>query len=354
MFGQRLREFRQASGMTQGELALRAGVSRQLVGAAEADRHLPRVDAAAALAAALGVSVEVLLRPGRVPVTPVLDTARRPRDGDLVHAAQVDDRWVCIPASAEGEAWAPATGVMRAGSVEPFEEVHAAGVIAGCDPIIGLVAGLLQQHGGPPILPVPTSSAAALSALSGDRIHGALVHGPEGDLPDAPAAETTVTSLRRIEVARWEVGLAAPADLPADWVARALTGQLRVVQRAPGATSQTAFERAVRARVGGAAPSPEPLGEGGEPPRASGHLDAAAWARRTGWAAVTIAPAAAAFDLAFHPLEEHVVELRVPPRHLDAAGIRRFLDELTGDRLRRRIDAIGGYDLRRSGVEVAA
>lgn len=50
-----LRELRDAKGLTPGELAGRAGVSRRLVGAVEAGRHLPRVAAAAALTAALGV-----------------------------------------------------------------------------------------------------------------------------------------------------------------------------------------------------------------------------------------------------------------------------------------------------------
>jgi DNA-binding transcriptional ArsR family regulator/DNA-binding XRE family transcriptional regulator len=54
-----------AGGLTQAQLAELAGVSRQLVGAVEADRHLPRVDAAVRLAAALSTTVEELLAPGR-------------------------------------------------------------------------------------------------------------------------------------------------------------------------------------------------------------------------------------------------------------------------------------------------
>jgi hypothetical protein len=33
--------------------------------------------------------------------------------------------------------------------------------------------------------------------------------------------------------------------------------------------------------------------------------------------------------------------------------VRRFLDELVGARLRRRLDRVGGYDLSQVGVEIA-
>ena len=56
----RLRALRLQAGLTQGELAARAGVSRQLVAAVEAGRNVPAVDAAVALARALGTTVEEL------------------------------------------------------------------------------------------------------------------------------------------------------------------------------------------------------------------------------------------------------------------------------------------------------
>jgi DNA-binding XRE family transcriptional regulator len=55
-----VRESRLAAGMTQAELAARAGVSRQLVAAVEAGRHAPAVDAALGIARALGTTVEEL------------------------------------------------------------------------------------------------------------------------------------------------------------------------------------------------------------------------------------------------------------------------------------------------------
>ena len=56
----RLRERRLECGLTQTELAARAGVSRQLVAAVETGHNTPAVDAALRLARALATTVEAL------------------------------------------------------------------------------------------------------------------------------------------------------------------------------------------------------------------------------------------------------------------------------------------------------
>jgi transcriptional regulator with XRE-family HTH domain/molybdate-binding protein len=343
MLGEAVRDLRHARGWTQVELATRAGVSRQLVGAVEAGRHLPRVDAALALARALDVAVEQLLAPpARASVTGVLET---PRDGQPVRVARVGDTLVCVPAAPAGESWAPADAVVRDGQVDLLEAERPAAAVAGCDPAIGLAARLLEVDAGTGALVASTSSTNAVAALAAGRVHAAFVHGRHGTLPPPPVP------VRRWEVARWQVGLAAPDDLPTGWVADALAGRLAVVQREDGAGSQAAFERAVAAAATASGTAPDLPADG---PRASGHLEAASWARRSGCAAVSMEPAALALGLGFHPLEEHVSELWVAVDHLDAVGVRRFLDEVTGARLRRRLTTIGGYDLTRCGTEVAA
>jgi transcriptional regulator with XRE-family HTH domain len=52
MFGDRVAHARERLGLTQARLAELSGVSRQMVSAVEANRHLPRVDAGQAMAAA--------------------------------------------------------------------------------------------------------------------------------------------------------------------------------------------------------------------------------------------------------------------------------------------------------------
>ncbi len=338
MLGDRVRELRQERGLTQGRLAELAGVSRQLVGAVEAGRHLPRVDSAAAIARMLGTTVEALLATETRDAVGVLVD---PPEGTLVRIARVGEQLVCVPVGGSGESWAAADAVVRGGALQLFDPERPAAVVAGCDPAIGLTARLVEGDAGPRVVSVPTSSMAAVEALAAGRSHAVMVHGPRGMLPAPPVA------VQRWRVARWQVGLAAVRDLPVGWAQDALAGRRRVVQREAGAGSQLAFERAVRAT--GSATSTTIAG-----PRAAGHTDAAWRASTDGLVAVTIEPSALAMDLGFHPLETHESELWIATEHLEFAGVRGFVEELTGGRVRRRLEAIGGYDLSGCGTRIAA
>lgn len=338
MLGPEVRRLRLERGWTQARLAELAGVSRQLVGAVEAERHLPRVDAAVALARVLGVQVEELLV--TPPAEEVVGVTAPPREGALVRTVTVGERLVCVPSAGSGADWARADAIVRDGRVERFEPARDAALIAGCDPAIATVAGLLDSSGGG-IVPVLTSSRAAAAALAAGRVHAAIVHGRDHDAHLAPAGS------RRWWVARWQVGLAAPVDAPGGWVAAALAGRVPVAQREPGAGSQAAFERAVAA-AGRIAPAHIPG------PVVGSHEEAASRAAIDGMIAVTIEPAALAAGLVFHPLEVHASQLWATSASLDTAAVRRFLDELVGARLRRRLERVGGYDLSQVGVEIAA
>lgn len=337
MLGDRIRALRLSRGLTQVQLAELAGVSRQLVGAVEADRHLPRVDAAVRLASALATTVEELLAPETRDVIGVLE---QPADGSLVRVGRVGDQLVCTPAAGSGEGWATADAQVGDGAVQLFDVERPAAIVAGCDPIIGLAARLLETTSGPRVVPVATSSATAVEVLAAGRSHAIMVHGPEGHLPNPPAA------VQRWHIARWQVGLAAPDDAPSGWVADALAGRVPVVQRETGAGSQAAFERA---RVDEGATDRTVEG-----PRVPGHAEAAWRAASDRLAAVTIEPAALANGLAFHALEEHHSQLWVATEHADNAILYAFLDEVTGERVHRRLTAIGGYDLTGTGTELAA
>lgn len=335
MLGPELRRRRLEHGLTQARLAELAGVSRQLVGAVEADRHLPRVDAAVALARVLGVPVEELL--AAPPSEAAIGVIAPAREGALVRTVRVGERVVCVPSSDSGTAWARADAVVRQGQLERFEPARDGTVVAGCDPAITTIAGLLDTSTGG-VVPVVTSSRTAARALAEGRVHAAIVHARDDALPPAPEGT------RRWWVARWQVGLAAPADAPSGWVEAALTGQVPVVQREPGAGSQAAFERAVatRSRL---TKVPGPV--------VGSHEEAAHRAATDQMVAVTIEPAALAAGVAFHPLEVHASQLWTTSASGDAAAVRVFLEELVGARLRRRLERVGGYDLSQAGVELA-
>ena len=141
----RLRRAREAAGMTQTELASRAGVSRQLVGAVEAGRHLPRVDAALAIAAALDADVQSLFRAEAAPVD--VGSGAAPVDGSLVRAGRVGDRIVTVAARVGFDGWDVADGVVEGEGLTSFARRRPGVVVAGCEPGLEAWERMLREAG---------------------------------------------------------------------------------------------------------------------------------------------------------------------------------------------------------------
>lgn len=327
-----LQEARARLGLSQAGLAAAAGVSRQAVSAIEAGRHRPGVDAALALSAVLGCTVEELFA-GAGASTPVLGDELA--DGAGVVAARVGDRLVHAAADdllAVG-GWPEPNAVLRGGVAEPLPGADLGGiVVVGCDPAIGLASSLLRARGGGHVVAVSGTTADARAALAGGRAHAAVVHGPAERLP-RPEGEVV-----RLHVARWRVGVASLDR--ARSVEELCAAGAAVVQRPSGASSQRAFLAAVAAA--GQAPPPGP--------RAAGHLEAARRVEEGAPAGVTMEPAAVRRGLAFTPLEEHAVELWVDARWA-AHPVVEALAELLGSRaLASRLELVGGYDLAGAGT----
>ncbi len=335
-----LKRRRLESGLTQAELAERAGVSRQLVAAVEAGRHAPAVDAALGLARALGTSVEELFTvPEATPVVRALGGQLREgvplkigRVGDQLAAAELPDHGVA------GSGWANPDAVVDAGELRLFPGASPAGlVVAGCDPAFGVAEQLLEGLGPRSMLAVSAPTGVALQALEHGRIHAAVVHGRDGALPD-PAVEVV-----RWHVARWQVGLAVSPTLRATSVEGVLATGAPVAQRDPAAASQQAFDRARLSAGIEAAPRGRLAG---------GHLEAARIASLLRGAGVSTEGAARAFRLDFLPLEEHVVELWASVRWRDHPGVTALLELLATSAFTQRVAQFGGYELSRCGEPV--
>src|SRR3977135_413456 len=95
-----LRERRLEIGLTQAELAARAGVSRQLVAAVEAGHNTPAVDAALGLARALASSVEELFGSAPEDAAPAL--GERIADGAPLRVGRVDGQLVAAELADHG------------------------------------------------------------------------------------------------------------------------------------------------------------------------------------------------------------------------------------------------------------
>ncbi|MBV8957033.1 MAG: helix-turn-helix domain-containing protein [Solirubrobacterales bacterium] len=332
----RLRERRLQAGLTQTELAARAGVSRQLVAAVESGRNVPAVGAALRLARALTTSAEDLFSPLAAAVVPAL--GKPLPDGAVVHVARVADQLVAAELAdhgAAGAAWASADGVVENGKLRLFPGAIPAGlVLAGCDPALGIAEAALQARGPSRLLALSASTGAALAALARGTLHGCVVHGPEDAFPRPPLP------VIRLHLARWQVGLATPRTHAPSSLEALLEGE--IVQRESGAASQQALERAaaragLRMRPG---------------QRADGHLDAARSAALLGCAALTTESAARAFDLRFDPLEEHRVEVWLDRRWSQYPATEALANLLASRAFTTRVAGFGGYDLAECGTRV--
>lgn len=335
-----LRRRRIECGLTQAELATRAGVSRQLVAAVEAGRNVPAVDAAMALARALSTTVEELYMQRSDRVVAALGgrlsdgvALRVGRVGDQLCAAELDDHGVA------GANWAKSDGVLENGELRLFPGASPAGaVVAGCDPALGVAEAMLNGLGPRSLLALSAPTGTALRALERGRVHAAVVHGLAHELREPPIP------VERWHLARWQVGLAVPGALRHQLLETVVHSALPIVQRDPAATSQKAFDRArVAAGIG-------PLPPG---PRASGHIDAARTAAMLGGVGVTTEGAARAFGVGFVELETHIVEVWVDRRWREHAGIDALGEVLASAAFSARIGQLGGYDLAGIGERVA-
>ena len=330
-----MRRLRRARGLSQQELAARVGVSRQLIGALEADRHVPAVDTALRLAAVLGTTVEALFAPAGTPpgvlVAPVPVVDGAPSTGPAV-VARVGARQVfAVIDPADGlNAWVGADAVADYGRLRMLHPVREdTFVVLGCDPALGLAAAMLRERGHA-VVAVHASSSQAVEAMQAGRAHAACVHGPDGygllSRPESASAGWRMGS--------WYVGLAAPAR-PVE-LEEVAVGRLPLVRRDASASSQQALERAL-VRIGA-----EHVTVAGT--LAGGHVDAARQAAAGQGAAVTMTAAAATYALVFTPIEKHHVVLWVARPWADHPAAIALGELLTDRSYTGRLAAVGGYE----------
>ena len=142
-------EARERLGLTQAELAERAGVSRQLVGGVEAGRHVPSVDAAIRLARALDVSVEDLFGAARRARGV---RARRPSSPRASRSSRGGWATAWSPRPSGPSRWATPPGPRptawsRAGRSGCCAGAQATGlVVVGCDPVLGRLRRAAQPR----------------------------------------------------------------------------------------------------------------------------------------------------------------------------------------------------------------
>jgi len=364
-----LRRRRAVLGISQVELARRAGISRQALGAIEAGVYQPSVAVALSLARELDDTVEHLFGSNEECSSKRIE-ASWPATGRLnnhspcrVALARIAGRIVAVPQPPPRLWLSPVAGTIdhperKRAAVSTYwspVEIDSTLVMAGCDPAVSMVADWLARRRAPVIAVAQRcSSSAALAALLGGTAHVAGVH-----LRDRQSGEYNLNRVREavghrptllINFARWELGLAvAPGNpLKLSGFADLARPQLRIVNRESGSGSRATLDEGL-----------SELGLKGEQVRGytrelPGHLEvAAAIAAGEADAGLTIGVAAQASGLAFIPLQEERYDLVMFESESALAPIKAMLDALSSGRFAREVNQLCAYATDQMGKVLA-
>ena len=370
----RLREMRIAAGLSQGDLAQSAGITRQALYAVEKDQYLPGTEVALQLARTLGTSVEDLfsLHDDRE----ILE-AELPADhsgvlkSTRVKLARVGNRLVAKPVTELGDvlnytvsADALILGMTsrRKRSVcvqllKSQKDVERQILVAGCDPAIYLAGEHVRQQGGnASVVGWNMASLAALRALKRGDVHVAGIH-----MRDPRSGEYNLPFLKKhlqgqpvtvVRFATWQEGLLLKEGNPKH--VRGLEDlarpDVRMVNREKGAGARLLLDHLLsRHHI----PSQIVRGYG---TIASSQIGLGRCISE-GKADVGIGAQAVAqlYNFDFIPLQEERYDLVIPTAYVHShPGMKMFLDTLVTRRFQQEIEALGGYDARESGKIIPA
>jgi putative molybdopterin biosynthesis protein len=363
-----LRAARVGAGLSQGELAQRAGVTRQAVSAIEAGKTAPTMAVALRLARVLGRRVDELFR--LVDELPSVVAEPIPVDGLAaglpmrVQVADVGGRLVARPLTGAAGALLTlprANGLVRewpmagrAALVELFaepERLPGTVVAVGCDPAMGLLADhLRRRHPTMELAWQGGSSLAALETVARGEAHLAGTHllDPGSGEYNAPIARRLLgDDVRLVTFAVWEQGFMIRSGNPGGvhGVGDLARPDVRLANREAGSGARALLD-AELARIGVA---PERVA--GYDSVVRSHL-AAAEAVAAGLAdvAVGVRAAAQALGLGFVPLARERYDLAIPARFFELPPVQALLETLTSPLFRLEVEALGGYDVSPMGT----
>ncbi|MGN6811749.1 MAG: substrate-binding domain-containing protein [Thermomicrobiales bacterium] len=367
MIGNRLRAARQAAGQSQSELAAAAGVTRQTIGALEANQYAPTLSVALRLARALGQDVGALfwLADDEPIVQAELFTPAggQPAAPLRVQVARVGRRTIARPVGA----YEPADGLVTdavevvAGSapvrllVEPAL-LDRTVLVLGCDPALTTLGRqLTRRHGELRLQAGEVGSLAALAAVARGEAHVAGMH-----LLDEASGEYNLPFVRRcfagrevmvVTAAHWAQGIIVARGNPRGIASAADLARLdlTIVNREPGSGSRAALDHALHA----AGVTPETIqGYARLVPshRAVAEVVAAGLAD----AGPGIQAAAHALDLGFVPLGFERYDLVIPAEWRETPPVQALLDTLSSPTFRAELAALPGYDASQTGTVVFA
>jgi len=374
----RLRSLRMGKGLSQAELAAKAGITRQAVYAIETNQYLPTTAVALRLAEALDRRVEdlfSLVATGEAIEGDLLGAPLTGSSGSSrvrVKVAKVGDRLVVRPVAELGDALCYAVAAdglimepreatrrpsrdrlkVRVRLLRDRSAIESEIAVAGCDPAVFLAGEhLRRRQGETTVVGWTMGSTAALEALKRQEVHVAGLH-----VVDARSGESNLPYLRRhltgggftvVTFARWQQGLLVQRGNPKKIreVADLARKEVMLVNREMGAGARLLLDHKLSA-AGVKADQVRGYGR-----MVRSHLEVARLIAE-GWAdaGVGVEAAARLLGLDFIPWQEERYDLVMPTRYMTThPGLSRLLDTIVSRPFRTEVEALGGYDTRETG-----
>lgn len=367
----KLKECREHRGLSQGELARQAGITRQAISSIESNAYLPTTAVALKLALVLACQVEDLFRLAQVENVlegTLVGPLPPPRSGApiRVKVSTVGKRAIVRALTSLGEILSftvPADGLLVDGENRPRgivsvqlsrdrRAIEQEISVAGCDPAIFLAGEhLRRQKAQSSVVGWSMGSMAALQALHRGEVHVAGLH-----LVDPATGESNLPYLRRflrtksVEVvtfAAWEEGLLVRPGNPKSirGVSDLAQPGVKVVNREEGSGARLLLDQ--RLRVEGI----DPLIVEGYDRIVLSHVEIArAVMTHQADAGIGTRSAAQLLGLDFVPLQVARYDLVVPKSLLKShPTLSHLFDTLASRSFRAEIGALEGYDTTDTG-----
>jgi molybdate-binding protein/DNA-binding XRE family transcriptional regulator len=368
----RLREKRQALGLSQKQLADMARITRQAVCALEANQYSPATSVALQLAHALRCRVEdlfTLKSAGEIVEGELIGPLPAHREKVRAQVSQIGSRLLVRPLVGLSDLSTLSTAadglIVERGSktnhvkVELFRDREAVNrniVVGGCDPAMFLMAEHLKKNTQDNVVPCLMGSSIAIAALRRGEVHVAGVH-----LADERSGNWNLPYLQRnlkeldcmvVTFAHWQEGLIVRQGNPKKIlrVADLARPGLKFVNRESGSGARRLFDKELE----NAGISTTKIR--GYDDEVYSHLEVSARVKAgLAHAGIGVQAAAAICALDFVPLQRERYDLVVPRIYYDMMpGLRRLLDAMVSKPFRDELAGLGGYDTSEIGKVVTA